>query len=271
MPRRVLTRDEVAQPSGVPRLRGDSLTRDLVVAYTPTSDINLASGKLMQRQLVTTEASTAGLAGRATGLGTEGIDTGATISGMSDLTVLVVAARMSDTTTSGNPATVQAVVHSSNVGPTLHRWQFVLGNGFGPFADRNKPRFIQQNGGFSASGFEMWVDGRLQSSANPADVSLENLRFYTILASGNAMEGDAPVFLFGRVFTSDFGGDIRMALALVWRRNLSEAEKQSVSANPWQVFEPARRNRSRVRPLLSQASVIDVTATTARPVLNVTF
>ncbi|CAB4159095.1 hypothetical protein UFOVP703_59 [uncultured Caudovirales phage] len=270
MPRRVLTRDEVAQPSGVPRLRGDSLTQGLVVAHTAASDFNLASGATMSRLDIATEASAAGLAGRSTGAGAQGIDTGVTIPGLTGLTVLVIAARMSPTTTFGNPPTVQAVVHTSSSNVDANRWLLVFGNGFGPAIDKDKPRFTQDAGG-AMSNQQIWIDGRLQSSTNPADESLINGRFYTVLASADGAQGGTPIFLHGRVFTADFCGDVRIALALVWRRNLSDAEKRSVSANPWQVFEPARRNRSRVRPLLSQASVIDVTATTARPVLNVTF
>jgi hypothetical protein len=271
MPRRVLTRDEVAQPRGIPRLRGDSLTRDLVVAWTPASDYNLVTGKSMSRTLVTNQVSAPGLTGRSTGLGTEHIDTGVSIPTEISLTVLVVAARMSDTSTTGNTLTVQTVVHSVSNGGALHRWMLDFGNGFGPSVDKNKPRWGQNNGGFSATNLQLRIDGRLQSSVNPADESLENGRFYTVLASGDLMQGDAPIFLFGQMFGGSFTGDVRIALALVWRRNLSDAEKRSVSANPWQVFEPARRPRSRVRPILSNVDATDIGATTARLQLFVTF
>jgi hypothetical protein len=240
MPLRVLTRDEVAQPSGIPRLRGDSLTRGLVVAHTPASDVNLVTGAPMSRLDIATEASAAGLAGRSTGAGAQGINTGVTIPGLTGLTVLVVAARMSPTATSGNPSTVQSVVHTSSSGVDGNRWMLVFGNGFGPAVDKEKPRFTQESGG-ALSNQQLWIDGRLQSAANPADESLINGRFYTVLASADGAQGGTPIFLHGRVFTADFCGDIRIALALVWQRNLSDAEKRSVSANPWQVFEPSRR------------------------------
>lgn len=270
MPRRVTARDLDAQPSGIATLRRDSLTRDLIVAYLPGSDVNLASGNLMQRQAVTAETGSAGAAGRTFGVGDDGIDTGVAVSGASGLTIFVIAARMADTQTSGNPATVQAVVHASATA-TLHRWEFVLGNGFGPFADRNKPRFNQSNGGFGAGNLQLRIDGALQSSNNPADVSMENGRFYALMASGDAMEGDSTIHLFGRIFANQFAANARMALALIWKRNLADAEKLAVNANPWQVFEPAVRHRPRVKPLLSAAGVIDITNTTARPQLNVTF
>lgn len=270
MARRVLTRDRLHQPIGIPQLRGDSLARDLVVAYLPGSDINLARGNLMQRQSVTTETAAAGLVGRTFGIGSDGIDTGVSISGAHGLTVLMIVARMADTATSGNPATVQSVAHSSSAA-TLNRWELVLGNGFEAFADRNKPRFTQGNGGFGATNLQLRIDGNLQSSANPADVSLENGRFYTVMASGDAMEGDSPIYLFGRVFTDQFAANARMALALVWQRNLSDGEKRAVNANPWQMFEPERRPRSRVRPILSNAGVTEVEITTARPQLSVRF
>jgi hypothetical protein len=69
-----------------------------------------------------------------------------------------------------------------------------------------------------------------------------------------------------------------VAAVLIWDRKLSDAEVASISANPWQIFRRFSRplftptgESGVLIPDLTSPGVIDITANTAKPELNVQY
>lgn len=114
-------------------------------------------------------------------------------------------------------------------------WEFSLGNSFGAGGDIDKPRFSTNAAGIGS----IYLDGVLQSGNNPSANPLTNGRFYVVAAvatSGASSSGSGVTQLHGEANSYTLNG--RTAVTHLWNRALTSAEIVSISANPWQIFQP---------------------------------
>ncbi len=108
---------------------------------------------------------------------------------------------------------------------------------------------------------ELWQDGRLVASAS---------------GTGGAVSWNATLFRLGaRAIGGSFTFDGRILLAAVIDSQRSAESPADISTNPWQLFEPRRvwipQSAPSSIPVLSAATVFDITATSARPRVTITI
>lgn len=210
--------------------RSDPITKGLRIALVGTSGLNIADGIMLTKIGTVDQAITPhGVAHQPLVNSVAGWQYDQEISGA--VSIHAIIARAGDTTTD-DANKVQAVISNNTSGQST-RWDFNLGNGFGPGADKNKPRFSTQAVGIGS----IYYNGVLQSGNNPASVALSNNVFYGITAveaSGASASGSGKTNLFTLQNALSLNG--YCPLILVWDRALNANEIGLIAANPWRVF-----------------------------------
>lgn len=229
MPRRVLLRDQTAQPLGTARLNtGNPLARGLVWFTVAPQLVGRAARSTPLGYVFQSAASV--VTGPSFGIGS-----------LSDLTLLSFGV-LNGTANSGNE---QAGVRISS---TNVRTEAFTGNAqvrasvqYSDFTSTTIPATahgVSVSGGVLAlclrhvrgatNGVGMFANGRLLASANAQNktvvASAANAEAHWAQASGN------------QGYLTAFNG--------IWNRALSDAEIASLSSNPWQLFEPQQRSMS---------------------------
>lgn len=102
-----------------------------------------------------------------------------------------------------------------------------------------------------------------------------------VLVASTGQSGTVDSGAFGLYLNKWFTGGAgfehtqNFYMGAAWSRALAESEAKALSANPWQLFAPQRRIITIAGaagvPVLSAATAIDITATTARPQVTITF
>lgn len=114
----------------------------------------------------------------------------------------------------------------------------------------------------NGTGIVVYRGGRRVASGGPTTRRANGATQITMLNSATT------------VATNSARADI--SVAGVWYRAFSDAEAFSWSENPWQILSPLRPiiysfSSASAAPALSAATVVDITSTSARPRVTVTF
>lgn len=111
-------------------------------------------------------------------------------------------------------------------------------------------------------GTSFWINGQSQSFSRPSSNT-----------SGNATGNTQPLLIGRRDDGYPTLGET--VLAASWARVLSDAEIRDISRNPWQLFEPDDTptfySLGSAIPTLSLPGVTEITATSARPRVYLTY
>jgi len=216
-------------PMGTPIDWSNPLTQGLVGAWAfneggGTSAYNLVSGKTnLLNGAVVYKNSEVSFPGAATD--NIILDTTAKVV---NFTFITECTRSTDTLTYGP----QMVQEAFTIGTGM--FEFNMGNGYGAAEDIDKPRIAVISGGGSVTGF---LNGKQMATCNPFPLAAVNGNYDTYAGVVTGATPSDQVFRIGTAnATYALKGSIKWFL--LYNRALSPSEIASLSANPWQIYEP---------------------------------
>lgn len=117
----------------------------------------------------------------------------------------------------------------------------------------------------NGTGYVAAVDGKAFA------VSVQAMSNYDCVSGDELKIGDLGAFS-----GTGYGYSGSILLAAIWNRSMSQAEANSITENPWQLFKPARPiiysiSSASAAPTLSLATAVNITSSSAQPRVTVTF
>ena len=147
------------------------------------------------------------------------------------LSVFCLASRDGAVDTSGVGAV--AAVASNRTATQPAYWEANLGNGFGAFSDKEKPRFSNNAEGIGA----IYINGAVRAGTNPCDLSMVQGVFYSVLFAtsvGALSSGSGVTRAFN--IAGQFGVSARIPVFAIFDKNLLASDAVALHENPWQLF-----------------------------------